>query len=659
MPDFWKSMTDGFMPHGYCLRWDGPLLLVFIVGNIGIAIAYFLIPVALRYFIGKRKDLPYGYMFKLFAAFILSCGLTHVAKVVTLYQPAYWIEAGLDLCTAGISLFTAFLLLPLIPKALQLRSPKELEEANNKLQLQIAQTQKSEGAFMSMVAAVKDYGIFILDSEGTILTWNEGAQRMKGYGANEVIGKNFSIFYTEEAQKSKHPAFELRQAVQNGSYEEEGWRVRSDGLKFWASISITPIPGGSFVKVVSDLTERKQNEQEIIKARDQALRDFEQSEDMFAQLFNLLPQLGWTAKADGFIDFYNQEWYDFTGTTYEEMQGWGWEKVHDAEMLPKVLEKWKHSIANVEPFEMKFPLKGKDGRFRWFLTRIRPMYDQNGKHVRWVGINTDIDTETRDAELLESKVHERTIELEQARDEAIRANELKTQFVANISHEIRTPMSGILGLSELLTDDCEGEAKTTAEYVHNSAVKLMALVNDLLDLSKLEAGRIDVVYEVFQIDRLVDDVITGFNLMATNKGLLISQNIDPVVLEDVEGDATLIRQVLQNLVQNAIKFTDSGFVQVDVALQSRDDNNDYVRFSVVDSGPGISEENQKKLFQMFVQVDGSTKRKFGGTGIGLSLSKKLAELMGGAIGVESIEGHGSTFWFTVPLKVCVPCKKNG
>ncbi len=137
-------MTDGFMPHGVCLGWDGPLLTAFIVGNLGIALAYLLIPMALRYFIGKRKDLPYSHIFKLFAAFILSCGLTHVAKVLTLYQPVYWVEAGLDLWTAGISLITAAVLFPLIPKALQLRSPKELEEANKRLEAQIIETKKAE-----------------------------------------------------------------------------------------------------------------------------------------------------------------------------------------------------------------------------------------------------------------------------------------------------------------------------------------------------------------------------------------------------------------------------------------------------------------------------------------------------------------------------------
>lgn len=149
-------MTEGFMPHGYCLHWDGPLLFVLIAGNLGIALAYFLIPFALRHFVGKRKDLPYPYMFRLFAAFILSCGLTHIAKVCTLYQPVYWVEASLDMWTAGVSLATAALLFPLIPQALSLRSPRELEEANRKLEAEIKERIKAEeGAQVARDEAIK------------------------------------------------------------------------------------------------------------------------------------------------------------------------------------------------------------------------------------------------------------------------------------------------------------------------------------------------------------------------------------------------------------------------------------------------------------------------------------------------------------------------
>jgi len=370
MPD-WSKLSAGFMPHGCCINWDERLLCAFIVGNAGIALAYFLIPLALRVFVGQRKDLPYPYMFKLFAAFILSCGVTHLAKIWTFYHAHYWVEALLDLWTAMISMATAILLLPLIPRALALRSPQALEEANRSLAL--------------------------------------------------------------------------------------------------------------------------------------------------------------------------------------------------------------------------------------------------------------------------------------ARDEAIKANDLKSQFVANISHEIRTPMSGILGLTELLTRQTEGETKIMAEHILASGQNLMLLVNDLLDLSKLEAGRIDLRKEIFAVEAVVERAILNFTALAADKGLALTSRVENSV-GVVYGDHNRISQVLQNLVQNAIKFTDSGTVEITAQLEKLTDNLTYTKFSVRDTGPGISQADQAQLFQLFVQIDGSTTRRHGGTGLGLSLSKRLVELMGGRIGVESEVGKGSTFWFSLPLE---------
>jgi signal transduction histidine kinase len=240
-------------------------------------------------------------------------------------------------------------------------------------------------------------------------------------------------------------------------------------------------------------------------------------------------------------------------------------------------------------------------------------------------------------------------QLSLSRDEAIKANELKTQFVANISHEIRTPMSGILGLAELLADDVEGENKEIANLIFQSAKNLMTLVNDLLDLAKVEAGKVEITNEHFNIRKLGDDVCAVFQHAAANRKLKLISTVDDSVAVEGYGDSNRIRQVLQNLVQNAIKFTDSGSVELLVENAKRSGRND-VRFAVRDTGNGISMEDQKKLFQLFVQVDGSTKRRHSGTGLGLALSKRLVELMGGEIGVESKVGAGTTFWVILTLE---------
>lgn len=252
---------------------------------------------------------------------------------------------------------------------------------------------------------------------------------------------------------------------------------------------------------------------------------------------------------------------------------------------------------------------------------------------------------------LEQRVAQRTAELATARDQAIAANELKSQFITNISHEIRTPMSGILGLSELLVTETSGQQNETASFIFKSAKTLMTLVDDLLDMSRLEAGRLELVEEDFRVDDVVKTVFDSFSASASRKGLKLESKVDPTLGCTAHGAVGRIRQVLNNLVHNAIKFSDSGTVKVEVNVQNRDGDTAYVRFSVQDQGPGISEQNQQRLFNLFVQVDGSMTRRHGGTGLGLALSKRLVELMKGSIGVESQEGVGSTFWFSVPMQV--------
>lgn len=251
---------------------------------------------------------------------------------------------------------------------------------------------------------------------------------------------------------------------------------------------------------------------------------------------------------------------------------------------------------------------------------------------------------------LEKRVRERTQQLQLATDEAIKANRLKSEFVANISHEIRTPMGGILGLSELLQMETQGEAHDIATHVHESALRLMTLVNDLLDMSKLEAGRIDIIESSFSVIDVVNHVLTASKVIASNKQLDLSYTIDPSLPSQLIGDPNRLRQVLQNLVSNALKFTDQGSVSLEVKRIQSDAGSPQLYFSVTDTGCGISPADQTKLFQLFVQVDGSVTRRHGGTGLGLAISKKLVELMHGQIGLESDGRTGSKFWFAVPLK---------
>jgi two-component system, sensor histidine kinase and response regulator len=239
-----------------------------------------------------------------------------------------------------------------------------------------------------------------------------------------------------------------------------------------------------------------------------------------------------------------------------------------------------------------------------------------------------------------------------ARNEAIKANELKSQFVANISHEVRTPMSGILGLTELLDrEETDPSKKETIGFILGAAQNLMLLVNDLLDFSKLESGHSELVYRQFYLPQVVDEAMQSVYADAKEKNLIISKKFDSIETEPVCGDPDRIRQILLNLLHNAVKFTENGQVTATVRCEKQIDNTAFVRFEVVDTGIGLPETMKESVFLPFVQADGSSTRKYSGTGLGLSICKKLVGLMNGFIGCENNADRGAKFWFTLPLEV--------
>ncbi len=361
--------------------------------------------------------------------------------------------------------------------------------------------------------------------------------------------------------------------------------------------------------------------------------------DRFRTLADNIPQLAWMADTKGRLYWYNKRWYDYTGTTPAEMENDGWKHLHRPDILEGASARFAESISSGEPWQDTFPLRGADGEYRWFLSRAEPIHDANGKITRWFGTNTDV-TEQREQEM----------ELARARDAAEEANRAKSQFLANMSHELRTPLSAVIGYSEMLEEEVAdmGEESLIEDLgkIKSNARHLLGLINDVLDISKIEANKMDVYPEVFEIEAVVREVASTVDALVEKK----NNRLEVVVSPDIgtmHSDVTKIRQVLINLLSNAAKFTENGVIRLSAERKAAD-GRDAIVFAVVDSGMGMTEEQVGKLFQRFTQADASTTRRFGGTGLGLALTKAFSTMLGGDVAVQSRMGEGSTFSVTLP-----------
>ncbi len=363
------------------------------------------------------------------------------------------------------------------------------------------------------------------------------------------------------------------------------------------------------------------------KKADEALR---KSQEQFHTLADSIPNLAWWANGDGYITWYNHRWYEYTGTTPEQMEGWGWQSVHDPKVLPEVLEQWKRSIATGQPFEMEFPLRGADGVFRPFLTRVLPLKDQAGQVLRWFGTNTDISALKQAGEALE----ERTKQLEDTNKEL-------ESFSYSVSHDLRAPLRAIDGYSRMILrqqgDKFDENTKHQFDVIRQNVKMMGQLIDDLLTLSHL--GRQELSMSRLNMEDLHRDVWE--ELKAANPDKPIDMKISNV--PPGMGDRSLIKQVLINLLSNAIKFTrirEVPFVEFG-GYVTETENVYYIR----DNGVGFDMQYHGKLFGVFQRLHNAA--EYEGTGVGLSIVQRIINRHGGRVWAESEPDKGATFYFSL------------
>ncbi|WP_293126141.1 PAS domain-containing protein [Microcoleus sp. bin38.metabat.b11b12b14.051] len=384
----------------------------------------------------------------------------------------------------------------------------------------------------------------------------------------------------------------------------------------------------------------------ILHAR--AVQELHESEDRFRALADNIAQLAWMTDATGWIFWYNQRWFDYTGTTLEEMQGWGWQQVHHPQHVDRVVAKFKGCIERGEAWEDTFPLRGTDGSYRWFLSRAVPMRDEQGKVLRWCGTNTDI-TDRLNAE----EERERLLALEKAaREEAERANRVKDEFLAVLSHELRTPLNPILGWAKLLQSNCLTPEKQgyALQTIERNAKLQTQLIEDLLDVSRILQGKVSLNIVPVDLAGAIGAAIETVRLSAQVKSIEITTEFAPNVAR-VLGDAGRLQQVVWNLLSNSVKFTSSGG-QIAVKLDRADND---AKITVTDTGKGIEPDFLPYVFDYFRQADSTITRKFGGLGLGLAIVRHLVELHGGTVKSDSLgEGQGATFTVRIPVMPLQP-----
>ena len=488
-----------------------------------------------------------------------------------------------------------------------------------------------------------DMGFVLFDIRGGGMTMNQAALRFHGFASvAEMLTKiedyvaDWELHYPD-GRRMPFSEWPVSRAIAGDfvqNYEAHLHNVKTN-YKWIGSYTTKPVRnrGGEvslILLTVLDITERKRAEAAM-----------QESEARFRTMANSMVQLAWIARADGFIFWYNQRWYEYTGTTPGQMEGWGWQRMHDPAVLPSVMEKWQAAIQSGEPFEMAFPLRGADGRFRNFLTRGQPLKDATGRVVQWCGTNTDVDELKRSEEKvrqlnteLEQRVAERTAQLEQANKEL-------ESFSYSVSHDLRAPLRAVSGFAAMVMAEHGGQLPAAGQHylerIQRGAGRMGLLIDDLLAFSRL--SRQAVQRQPVDMNRLVQAAWEELKPQWAGRAV----EIRAAPLPPGQGDPELLRQVWINLLGNAVKYT-AGRTPAVIETGGLTQNGETVYF-VRDNGAGFEMQFAHKLFGVFQRLHRAD--EFEGTGVGLAIVQRIIRRHGGRVWAQAALNRGATFYFTL------------
>jgi len=494
---------------------------------------------------------------------------------------------------------------------------------------ELAQThqemKKSKETFKSIVENMSDR-VWEVDRQGRYTYSSSRVENHLGYTPAEIIGKTpFDFMTAEDAEKNARLFGKILQK-KSRLINIENWNFHKNGTLVLLSTNGVPI-----LDAVGELTGYRGCDNNITK-----LRLYEDELLKLSRAVAQSPTSIMMTNLQDEIEFVNPRFSEQTGYAVEDVIGKPPSFLQSSETPVETYTELTAALTAGNIWRGELVSKRKDGSLYWELVSVSPIRNSLGDITHYLTVSEDV---------TEKKIL--TENLIVAKEQADSANRAKSEFLAIMSHEIRTPMNGVIGMSSILLESgLPPKQHEYAEIVCRSGENLLVLVNDILDFSKIESGKLELEQIEFNLHIVLDDINRLLAFRADEAGLELTYRIDPGVPIFLKGDPGRVRQVVTNLVGNALKFTQKGSVTVAVSLVADQDGVVMVKFSIIDTGIGIPESRISALFSPFTQVDASTTRKYGGTGLGLAICKQLAELMGGEIGVTSEEEKGSTFWFT-------------